>query len=1018
MHLRHLRASLLFALAPMIGEAQLNKWLVRETSGEVHVMDLTQTPPTVGSMIAGFGSGGAEDVNLMTDGAGNILFSCAVDGSDLISVRDANFASMPNGEGLFGNNSCMESCITPVPCRSDRWFIIHRSFDPGGGFLYYSEVDLSLNGGLGDVTATKNVLLSDGITEGFAVTRQTITGCRWLFACRIQGPGIYEILRFLITDQGIGPPQVITTQNVSSTATYTEIELTTAMDHLALSTPTSSSLDPDIVQWDLDLNSGALNSPLELSLCTDAVLGIEYSPLDQWLYWQGNSGGTTQIGRVSTTTFVNEVISNSMGAYRRSLEEGGNGRIYSGGEYYTNYLAEIADPDNPDVNAIGYNYSAILVSNNGTRSGLPNAIEGEVPGSAAPTGYIAFSAYAVGSCDTYQFVDSTCLGTWWEWDLGDGTITNEQAPEHQFAAGTYTITLRVVACGDTLSLTKPAYITSASTGAIASFDILPDTACAGVPIGFTNTSQNATAYTWDLGDGTQAGTTDVSHPYSIAGVYAVLLIADGSCGPDTAHAEVIVLGGEAEAVIDSDPCDLQIAVQGIGEGASGLLWSFGDGTTSTDSVAVHAYTGAGAYVVTLITNPGSTCADSTSTTVNVNSPPNTGFGVSLLCDGVVTFTDQSTTTGTLQWIFGDGTNGTGSPVAHGYAGAGPYFVQLTLTDSVGCTATATDTITPVLVLQAAFSITSDPCSSHQTFENGSPNADTFSWDFGDGTASGETSPAHDYAAPGTYPVVLIAEPGSACADTVQANIVVVQGPIAHLTDSVGCDQEVFFADASINADLLLWNLGDGASSNEGVFNHEYAAPGIWVVTLIASNDEGCVDTASTSVVIAPPVVAIFSATFDPCEAVWAFNNTSANWSTLHWDLGDGATSLLPSPSHTYNIPGAYVVQLIAIDATGCSDTLSATLIHTSGDLLGDLFVPNCFTPNGDDFNERFVAQGNLDCITVDMRIFNRWGELIFEDRDHRGWDGNVDGTEAPEGTYVYVLETHSARRYGMVTLLR
>ncbi|CAN5889755.1 hypothetical protein BH24BAC1_BH24BAC1_39070 [soil metagenome] len=88
-----------------------------------------------------------------------------------------------------------------------------------------------------------------------------------------------------------------------------------------------------------------------------------------------------------------------------------------------------------------------------------------------------------------------------------------------------------------------------------------------------------------------------------------------------------------------------------------------------------------------------------------------------------------------------------------------------------------------------------------------------------------------------------------------------------------------------------------------------------------------------------------------------------------------------------------------------------------------VYLPNAFTPNGDGLNDRFEAKGRF-VASFRMVIYNRWGQVVFQSNDPKlGWDGRVNGQEAPVGTYAYSLEAadrngRTFSRKGTVSLLR
>jgi gliding motility-associated-like protein len=93
----------------------------------------------------------------------------------------------------------------------------------------------------------------------------------------------------------------------------------------------------------------------------------------------------------------------------------------------------------------------------------------------------------------------------------------------------------------------------------------------------------------------------------------------------------------------------------------------------------------------------------------------------------------------------------------------------------------------------------------------------------------------------------------------------------------------------------------------------------------------------------------------------------------------------------------YTVNLTA--ENGCSATDQVLII-----LNGSLFLPNTFTPNGDGVNEEFGAWGT-EIAEIELLIFDRWGELIFESDDiERRWDGTYKGIPSPIDTYVWKVQ--------------
>jgi gliding motility-associated-like protein len=142
--------------------------------------------------------------------------------------------------------------------------------------------------------------------------------------------------------------------------------------------------------------------------------------------------------------------------------------------------------------------------------------------------------------------------------------------------------------------------------------------------------------------------------------------------------------------------------------------------------------------------------------------------------------------------------------------------------------------------------------------------------------------------------------------------------------------------------------------------------------------------------------------------------------SIYWDLGDGSVSSAQDLMHRYDSPGIYRICLYAVSSGGCIDSACTDLEQPP---VESLFLPNCFTPNGDDRNEVFKAE-TVGIIELNVRIYNRWGRLIYEFNTTQGyWDGTTNGVPAQEAVYDYLLKARGIvsgdfERTGRVTLLR
>lgn len=138
-----------------------------------------------------------------------------------------------------------------------------------------------------------------------------------------------------------------------------------------------------------------------------------------------------------------------------------------------------------------------------------------------------------------------------------------------------------------------------------------------------------------------------------------------------------------------------------------------------------------------------------------------------------------------------------------------------------------------------------------------------------------------------------------------------------------------------------------------------------------------------------------------------FVNTSDGANSFIWSFGERlAGSFEESPTYSYpsDESTSYTVTLIAINQAGCADTLIRPIVFQE-ELI--YFMPNTFTPDGDEHNQIFqpVFTSGYDPYDFSLLIFNRWGEIIFESHDATfGWDGTYNGRYVQDGSYTWKLE--------------
>jgi gliding motility-associated-like protein len=192
----------------------------------------------------------------------------------------------------------------------------------------------------------------------------------------------------------------------------------------------------------------------------------------------------------------------------------------------------------------------------------------------------------------------------------------------------------------------------------------------------------------------------------------------------------------------------------------------------------------------------------------------------------------------------------------------------------------------------------------------------------------------------------------------------------------------------------IWNFGDGNVSSQGPnVPFTYINYGLFDVALSIIDSNGCSDskTIDQYIHVYETPVADFNFTpkqLDDVQSTAQFFSTSSaiatNWI---WTFGDGSTSFEENPIHNYDGPGYYQVNLTASTTIGCSDI--ATNFIKYKDVIF-MYVPTAFTPNNDGRNDVFQVEARGEINIFSLKIFDRWGELVFSTTDiNEPWVGNM-----------------------------
>jgi PKD repeat protein len=538
--------------------------------------------------------------------------------------------------------------------------------------------------------------------------------------------------------------------------------------------------------------------------------------------------------------------------------------------------------------------------------------------------------------------------TAWFWDFGDGNTSTLQNPSHTYSDfGPFDVLLAISGndnCADTIVQTI--FFDTINCSAFWGFTM------DDLTITFENLSVGQDLeYFWDFGDGMTSAEESPVHTYSEPGIYGIcLLISSSTNGCESSFCLDIEVG--------DIPCeaDFDYFVLGDSLGINSVyftnlstgnftetFWDFGDGNTSTQYSPFHTYDDEGEYEVCLtISDPGNPdCEDQYCATVFIDSIP-CSADFSYIINGLtVEFTNLSTGSDPyMYWYFGDGSNSYETDPVHTYESAGYYAVCLAIYDEIQFCYDfyCTQIVVGDPQCEADFSYFQSGENTLQFINQSNVPADSLVWDFGDGTTSGEFNPEHIYDELGVYTVCLtIFNESLDCSDQFCQEVIV---------DELDCSSDFTFEIDELTVSfmpefegdsvLYMWDFGDGNASDMQSPVHTYEVGGMYDVCLVVLDPfSGCSSVSCEMVLVGEgqnlSFASWFTYEFETESEVQFLDGSIGNAVNYFWDFGDGTTSGMQHPTHTFNQNGIHTVCLTVSDmftgetSTFCRDIEIETL---------------------------------------------------------------------------------------------
>ena len=584
---------------------------------------------------------------------------------------------------------------------------------------------------------------------------------------------------------------------------------------------------------------------------------------------------------------------------------------------------------------------------------------------------------------TVDFENVSQGGYTFQWDFGDGSVTDKDSPSHAFTNFTNSTITRVVK----LSATSPGFCHS-DTSFTITIHPLPKTfinidnsiACPPFDLEIENGTVGAQSYTWFTGDG-ESFTTGSGLPF----IHRYL-----NPGAEIAAYDLRLIAETEFGCIDS---------------AMQKVYVYPDVITSFSSVTEG-------------------CSPLT-----------------------VRFTDESVRAVEHIWDLGDGSvSRLKDPVNHYFNNSlfdTSFTVQQIGISRYGCR----DTMSYLIEVypQPVSEFTAQP--THQTWPSArvelinttNPGYWDFAWDFDDGNTSSQKDPGyHTFSDYGDYEISLHAS-STNCSHSVTHTVRVLPAPPIpnfNIPDPGCVPHPVQFINNSVYGHTWLWDFGDGNTSTEAEPFHVFEIPGLYNVTLTVTGDGGTrvayreVEAYSLPVAdftVAPELVML------PGQKVQLFN-LSENGNRYLWDLGDGTQSSEQNPIHLYTETGEFDISLRVWTVNECyGEVIKYNSVRVTGEGIiryPNAFRPDIYGPSGGYYDRNAINPNTvfypLHAGIEDYRleIYNRWGELLFVSEDvNIGWDGYYKEMISKQDVYVWkvwgtFINGENFIKAGDVTLLR
>lgn len=604
------------------------------------------------------------------------------------------------------------------------------------------------------------------------------------------------------------------------------------------------------------------------------------------------------------------------------------------------------------------------------------------------------------------------------WDFGNGLTSRDSIPQTQYyfidnEPDTFQITLvvRNNCAADTTAILIPINPTNVK----AFFNIDDTDVCVGDTIRIRNFSTPGASITYQFGDSNTSATPNPQHVYSEPGRYKIIQYAR-SCGFDSTFTFVDVKPAPT-LLLNLDPFACQQADVNFKYTASdivGAAWDFGDGNTSNLPSPTNRYDSVGVYNVRLTATDANQCRATVEQKIEITPLPIFTLRIpDSLCireTGIFEVIPTSINLSSYNWQYGDKEQGSGRATQHQFAESGIYTVMATVTDMFGCKNTEGRPIFVRPGPEAAFTINylNSCVPTGVAFVNQSKIANGYRWEFGDGNTADITNPTNLYYNGGEYEARLIAAYDDICFDTIVQNITInpIPSAIVQAEDLTCHGKDDGRIQVTPNGSHTITVTGDGYFQQGGNL-FEALKPGTYQIEVLATT--GC-DTLYTVEIEEPDSLfayiepdTIRLVVGDSATIRVIANNANLNYK---WLPDSELDSVAVNTYETKTQRSLWYNLMASVNRCELRDS-----VFIEVDTERKIYIPNAFSPNGDNVNDFFYIHGGDGIEKINQFIiFERRGGTVFSKTNLQpndpttGWDGTLNGRRMNPAVFVYYAE--------------